>query len=62
MSDIMNTAKSGLGALLTPENSIHLGFNYRWLGTAVLALVIGLGSTNIVAAQTPATGKAASSI
>ena len=35
MSDIMNTAKSGLGALLTPENSIHLGFNYRWLGTAV---------------------------
>ena len=46
----MNTAKSGLGALLTPENSIHLGFNYRWLGTALLALVIGLGSTNIVAA------------
>jgi len=56
MSDIMNTAKSGLGALLTPENSIHLGFNYRWLGTALLALVIGLGSTNIVAAQTGATG------
>jgi hypothetical protein len=35
---------------------IHLGFNYRWLGTAVLALVIGLGSTNIVAAQTTAAG------
>jgi pimeloyl-ACP methyl ester carboxylesterase len=37
------------------RTGVGLGSNYRWLGTAVLALAIGLGSANVVAAQGTAT-------